>query len=358
MKKINLFILAFFALYNLTPVVTAAAHQDSSPVVHAVFFYKPTCPYCHEVNDNTLLPLMEQYGDELEIMAVNNATPEGQALYEAFVAMFDVPGDRQGVPTILIGDTVLVGAVEIPAEIPNIVANGRLAGGIGWNVPAELAAVLEADNPQAASNGAVEPLTASTLALPGEAEGAWLAQSVMLGLVVAIGFAVVRAAPKLGLLTNGQPPRVALTPVWLLPALVVGGIAVAGYLTYVGLTATEAVCGLGDCNTVQSSIYARVFGIPIALLGLLAYAAMGALWFVQRNGDEVASSRAYLGMLALATGGTLVSIYLTFLEVSVLKAICLWCVASAAIMGLSLAALAGPLAEMRVRRGRRSLQAR
>jgi uncharacterized membrane protein len=159
-------------------------------------------------------------------------------------------------------------------------------------------------------------------------------------------------------LKRGAGPRLELTPGWLIPILALAGIVVAGYLTYVGFTATEAVCGLGDCNTVQTSAYAKIFGIPVALLGLLTYLAMGALWLVQRNGDEGSSGRAYLGMLALAGAGTLFSIYLTYLEVSVLKAICLWCVASAAIMGLALTALAGPLAEVRVRRGRRSFQTR
>ena len=57
------------------------------------------------------------------------------------------------------------------------------------------------------------------------------------------------------------------------------GVAVAGYLTYARFTHTAIACATGGCETVQSSRYAEVAGIPVALLGLGAYRAILATAF-------------------------------------------------------------------------------
>ena len=69
-----------------------------------------------------------------------------------------------------------------------------------------------------------------------------------------------------------------------IPALCVIGLGVDGYLTFVETQNVQAVCGpVGDCNTVQSSPYARLFGVlPVGLLGLIGYVAIVAAWAVQR----------------------------------------------------------------------------
>jgi len=46
-------------------VSTTSAQAQTTPVVHAVLFYSPTCPHCHLVINDTLLPLLEKYGDQL-----------------------------------------------------------------------------------------------------------------------------------------------------------------------------------------------------------------------------------------------------------------------------------------------------
>ena len=56
------------------------------------------------------------------------------------------------------------------------------------------------------------------------------------------------------------------------------GVAVAGYLTYVHYQPEALICTAGGgCETVQESSYAELLGIPVALLGLLAYVAVLAL---------------------------------------------------------------------------------
>src|SRR4051812_20568925 len=75
--------------------------------------------------------------------------------------------------------------------------------------------------------------------------------------------------------------------------LVVIGIIISGYLSYVKLTDVPMVCVAGsvfNCEVVQNSVYARLFNIPIAWLGLATYLVIGALLLLQ---NRVAFLREY-----------------------------------------------------------------
>jgi uncharacterized membrane protein len=128
------------------------------------------------------------------------------------------------------------------------------------------------------------------------------------------------------------------------PLLVLGGLVVAGYLSHVELGEVEAVCGpVGDCNTVQQSSYAKMFGIlPIGVLGLGGFLAILAAWALRRFGPARISLRAAVALLAMTAFGVLFSIYLTFLEPFVIGATCLWCLSSATIMTLLFLLTLGP----------------
>jgi uncharacterized membrane protein len=87
------------------------------------------------------------------------------------------------------------------------------------------------------------------------------------------------------------------------------------------------VCGVGDCETVQSSEYAEVLGTPIALFGVAMYSAVSGLVLVRTirpATDEMVS----IGILFLALCSTLYYAYLTWIELFVLEAVCQWCVLS------------------------------
>jgi len=111
---------------------------------------------------------------------------------------------------------------------------------------------------------------------------------------------------------------------------------VASYMAYVEITQSEAVCGpVGDCNTVQQSPYASLFGlIPIGLLGVLGYLVIGVIWLITLYGDRKWRKAALLCLWVLSLLGTLFSIYLTFLEPFIIGASCVWCLTSAVVMTL------------------------
>ena len=81
----------------------------------------------------------------------------------------------------------------------------------------------------------------------------------------------------------------------------------------------------GGCETVQTSSYATIFGVPVAVMGLVGYS--GLLFSALLRGE----AGVYLAFL-VALVGALFSAYLTYLEVFVIHAICEWCVASAVVM--------------------------
>lgn len=113
------------------------------------------------------------------------------------------------------------------------------------------------------------------------------------------------------------------------------GVGIAGYLSWVKLTDTEAFCaGVGDCTSVQNSIYAYFLGIPVAYLGLLAYLVLLALAFYNLRADPEHGSLSYLALFAVAFGGFAFSTYLTYTELFLLRAICPWCVASFINLGV------------------------
>jgi uncharacterized membrane protein len=110
------------------------------------------------------------------------------------------------------------------------------------------------------------------------------------------------------------------------------GVGISGYLTYVHYAGIEPICASsGGCEKVQNSRYAELAGVPVALLGLIGYLAILTTALLRSDTARLAGS-----FLALAGLGF--SIYLTYLELFEIDAICQWCVASAVVMA-ALAAL-------------------
>jgi uncharacterized membrane protein len=109
--------------------------------------------------------------------------------------------------------------------------------------------------------------------------------------------------------------------------LAVVGIAISGYLTYVHYRGLHPLClaGGGGCERVQTSHYAKLAGVPVALIGLIGYVAILASLLVR-------GETARLATVGLTVVGLGFSAYLTYREVATINAICQWCVASAVIM--------------------------
>lgn len=105
------------------------------------------------------------------------------------------------------------------------------------------------------------------------------------------------------------------------------GIAVATYITIVESGGGSPVCvaGGGGCETVAESSYSHIAGINIAIFGIIGYVGIFLTAFF-------ANDLARFGGFVISLGGFGFSIYLTYLEIWVIEAICQWCVGSAVLM--------------------------
>ena len=113
------------------------------------------------------------------------------------------------------------------------------------------------------------------------------------------------------------------------------GIAVSAYLTWVHYHPGALVCTAGGgCETVQHSHYAVLLGIPIALYGLVAWITV--LGLVSWNTEVAHALVAAIGVSALGFAA-----YLVILQLAVIHAVCIWCMANDVVLVPALAALAG-----------------
>jgi uncharacterized membrane protein len=135
---------------------------------------------------------------------------------------------------------------------------------------------------------------------------------------------------------------------WLMRLLSLAGMGVSAYLAWTHLAHQSVACGQSqDCDIVQQSIYSEIAGIPVALLGLIAYAALFALTLLRGRVSDPRGDFVPLAIFGISLIGVLYSAYLTYLELFVIHAICRWCVSSAviitAIFLLSLSDLRGEI---------------
>ncbi|HDD55481.1 MAG TPA: vitamin K epoxide reductase [Chloroflexi bacterium] len=302
--------------------------QAQSPVVHAVMFFSPTCPHCKEVIEELLPALDQKYGSQLLIFGVNTYTEQGKALYESYLEVYEVPAEMQGVPALVVGDQYMVGSADIPARFPAIIDEGLEEGGIDWPPIPGLAETMEnASNPENDDPPAISDKMTLKDKFMGDLAGNILSVLVLAGMLGAVTYAGI----------NLNKPQVKSSkpyPAWLVPVLSLVGIGIAIYLAYVELNQVEAVCGpVGNCNTVQQSSYATLFGIlPVGVLGVLGYIAILISWLAGLLDLARYNRLVKLAMWLFTLFGTLFSIYLTFLEPFVIGASCMWCLSSAVIM--------------------------
>lgn len=401
MKKLSTVLILL--LLGLLGLLGLPARAQAAPQVIAVFFYSPSCPHCHIVIDNHLPGIQEEFGDALRILFIDVNSQGGAVLITSAFNFYEVPTGNRGVPFMVIGDTYLMGSVDIPQQMPQLVRDGLAAGGIGIpefpGIREAYEALLEREAAASATAAAAEAPAESAAEAPAEVaplgdplalpeptllellqRDPWgnavaivvLAMLVLSVLVVlyagmfgqldagfmqarisggitllltflsaAAAFSIaapdgaelmprIAAALALALFAGGSLAQLRKQPTLAFLGIALGGLVVAAYLAYVEVGAVEVTCGLvGDCNTVQASPYAKLFGVlPVGVLGVVGYLLMiGAFGLAQRG-----STLAQAALFLMALGGVGFSAYLTYLEPFVIGATCMWCITSALAM--------------------------
>jgi uncharacterized membrane protein len=116
-----------------------------------------------------------------------------------------------------------------------------------------------------------------------------------------------------------------------LVVLCLAGAGIAGYVLVVRWGDGQLLCSTGGCETVQSSSYAELLGVPVAALGLAAYLAiLGTACF--------GAAAARMAGAAIALSAAVFSAYLLVVQLVILDAVCTWCLGNDAIVSLVAAA--------------------
>ena len=341
----------------LTASGAGAAEEERSPI-RGVLFFSPACGHCEYVINTVLPPLFMENGGPAEVSFDITLEDTGIPFYlldngtlqfllvdvsvEAGAVLFIQASDHYhidsaGVPRMIIDDEVYIGSVDIPEALSDFIAVGLEGNGIEWP---SLSGVDEAVASVAGSTttGSIQDEAPSTSDGPGQdalpfGEESWADRFGRdpFGNTLAVMVLAGMLASLVAIGRRWRRPQDGRRPGLAVPVVAVFGMAVAGYLAYVETTGVEAVCGpVGDCNAVQQSDYAELFGVlPVGVLGLVGYVVVLGTWLIARTDSDPLSGYARILLFLGTIGGVVLSVYLTFLEPFVIGATCAWCLISA-----------------------------
>jgi uncharacterized membrane protein len=117
-------------------------------------------------------------------------------------------------------------------------------------------------------------------------------------------------------------------------ALAVLGLFVSIYMTIYKVSGNDGMClGSGACSEVNASIFSEVSGIPVAVVGIIGYVAILAVHLLE-NRNSFLKQNATLFIFGMSLTGFLFTVWLIYVEVALLKALCPFCVTSQVAMTL------------------------
>jgi uncharacterized membrane protein len=325
--SLNLKLLLLLLIVCLAGFLPTSVHaQDEQPVVRAVLFWQAGCPHCEETLTQTIPPLREKYGTQLELLTIEVVSVDDITTLYNVGAAYGLTKEQTGVPLLVIGDQVLAGSDQVRDQLPALIEKHLAQGGVDWPTAPVLQEFLSTGSAPAQT----APKLVDTAPTQPKNNGFTLAIGILALMLLALTYSLV--AFVMG--------RTYSLPTWtdgLIPCFIVIGIGVAGYLAYIETQPVTPICGpIGNCETVQQSSFAKIFGIlPMGVFGLLGYFGLLAAWLIRRflAKWEQPAAVAFFGMAFFAV---IFSSYLTYLEPFVIHAVCIWCLSSAVISTLLL----------------------
>ena len=115
-------------------------------------------------------------------------------------------------------------------------------------------------------------------------------------------------------------------------ALVIIGLAVSIYMTIYKISGNDGMClGSGDCSTVNASRFSEVNGIPVAVFGIIGYVAILFVHIFETR-NEFFRKNGTLLIFGMGLTGFLFTLWLVYVELVLLNAICPFCVTSQVAM--------------------------
>lgn len=291
--------------------------QAAEHMVRAVLFYLPTCDHCRQIITHDLAPLLDQYGPQLEIVGVDIDQPAGWELYQVAMQHFDIPEAQRGVPTLIVGNVVLIDSSRISRQFPDLIEQYLPLGCVGWPDIPGLTVALATQSalmrpgaptlPCATVAGCdlmaqTAPPDTLSIRLVHDPLGSALACAILLGLVCGVAW-----------VTKRHHRAVESWPVVLLAVL---ALAASVYLASVETTQSTCICGLarGREDTHLFNL------IPIGLLGVIGYVLIAMARLLRR-----CTPGHVIDLAGQALFGILLVVYLLLLEPLAFGPRYVWC---------------------------------
>jgi cytochrome c biogenesis protein CcdA/thiol-disulfide isomerase/thioredoxin len=134
-----------FCLILSPQIVQAQLKAAGHNVINVLYFYSFDCNHCQAVKDELLVPMEQDYGKNLNILYIEIGSAKNYELLIDLEVYYEIPAEKRAIPTMVIGDTILIGENEIRNQFPSIV-DENLETGINWtSLPGFVASDYEAD---------------------------------------------------------------------------------------------------------------------------------------------------------------------------------------------------------------------
>ncbi len=123
---------------SVTPTPSALSFQQVGPqlppenMIHILYFFRYECSHCQVILQEVILPLEQQYGSRLDIRKLEIGTAEYYELLNLVENSFNVSAESRGIPTLVIGNEIMIGEETIREKLENSIESGIAAGGIAW----------------------------------------------------------------------------------------------------------------------------------------------------------------------------------------------------------------------------------
>jgi len=320
MKFIKLNKLLFITLFLLC---CKTGYAFASDKVHVVLFWSPTCPHCHDVIENILPPIEEKFKDKLSITYIMLYKESQAAPFYKLASEYGIERNDAGVPFMIIGDKVLIGTDQIEKEMPRLIQDGIKQGGIPFPEKVLHSEFAKYVDIKSTENGSFEgrPYTIFT--------------ALFLSIIALYSILSFKFKALIKFITFFETIRN-----YLIPIFIFIGFLISVYLFHLEITDSSGVCILfSGCNEVQRSSFSHLFGIiPLALLEMLLFVGLFVLWLYSYRFRNTMifqiSSKKILFWINFSA--VVVAIYLTILEIFVIKAACVYCLISSIILSLLL----------------------
>lgn len=323
--------------------VSAADTAEDGPAVRALLFYDSGTPQGRDLFAFYLPALQSRYGSRLQVSGIDVGQPSNAPAFQAAAERWGLPQPPDGLPAAVVGDQTLIGLLAIAQGLGDRFETlAQTPGSASWPDLAELDPLISAGIQHAEERVASEGVTPAA-----ETGGAapfggrsssdrianGLAVVVLIGMVLALLHGLVRAW------RGGTRTGPATATVLFIILLV--GLGISAYTAYTAIAHVSLVCGpIGSCGEVQGSEYAKLFGIPMGVLGLNGYLLILVGWLLARRLSPEGGGWNWLPW-AVALFGVLFSLRLTALEPFVIGATCVWCLGSAVSITIAFWLLSG-----------------